>query len=110
MLWIWNRIGDFNKMKVKKWITINSRGMARLTQGKPHIEADEVSILLYVNLPDELFRKPRLEAKIEIPKEAAGPDVLNSEVVENVKEAIETATGLTFSINVIKEDKDEISD
>ena len=94
-------------MKVKKWLTINSRGIARLTQGQPGIDADEVSILLDINLPDELFRKPRLEARIEIPKEAAGPDVLNSEVVENVKEAIQQTTGLNFSINVIKHEETE---
>ena len=93
------------KVKVKKWLTINSRGCARLTQGKPGISWDEISICLELNLPDELFRKPRLEAKIDIPKEAAGPDVLSSEVVENVKEAIEKSTGLTFSINVIQNEE-----
>lgn len=91
-------------MKVKKWLTINSRGSARLTQSKPGLNWDEISILLDVNLPDALFKKPRLEATINIPEEAAGPDVLNSEVVENVQEAIKTATGLTFSINVVKEE------
>jgi len=94
-------------MKVNKWLTINSRGAARITQGKQTISWDEVSILLDINLPDELFRKPRLEAKIDIPKEAAGPDVLNSEVVENVREAINQATGLEFSINVIREEKED---
>jgi len=94
-------------VRVKKWLTISSRGAARITQGKPSISWDEVSILLEVNLPTELFSRPRLEAKIEIPKEAAGPDVLSSEVVENVKEAIEKTTGLDFSINVIKEEKIE---
>ncbi len=94
-------------MKVKKWLTINSRGVTRLTRGKPSITWDEISILLDINLPDALFNKPRLEAKIEIPREAAGPDVLNSEVVENVQEAIEQATGLTFSINVIKNEEGE---
>ena len=88
-------------MKVKKWLTINSRGAARITQGKPSITWDEISILLDINLPDALFDKPRLEAKIEIPKEAAGPETITTEVIENVKEAIEQATGLTFSINVI---------
>ncbi len=92
-------------MKVKKWLTVNSRGITRITQGKPNIDGDEVSILLDINLPDELFRKPRLEAKIDIPKEAAGPDVLNSEVIENVKEAIKQKTGLEFSINVIKHEE-----
>ena len=97
-------------MKVKKWLTVDSRGIARLTAGKPNMNYDEVSILLEINLPEELFRKPRLEANIDIPKEAAGPDVLNSEVVENVKEVVEKATGLTFSINVIREEKtDEVS-
>ena len=42
-------------MKVKKWLTINSRGIARLTQGKPNIDWDEVSILLDVNLPHLIF-------------------------------------------------------
>lgn len=89
-------------MKVKKWLTITSSGVARMTHNKPNINWDEVSILLDVNIPDALFDRPRLEAKIEIPEEAVGPDVLNSEVVENVKEAIEQKTGLEFSINIIK--------
>ena len=92
-------------MKVQKWLTVNSNKVARLTHNKPDLRQDEISILLDINLPDELFRKPRLEAKIEIPKEAAGPDVLNSEVVENVKEAIAQTTGLEFSINVIKNEE-----
>ena len=94
-------------MKVKKWLTINSRGSARLTQGQPSVNWNEVSVCLEINLPDEIFRRPRLEAKIEIPKEAAGTDVLSTEVVENVKEAIKQSTGLTFSINVIKEEETE---
>jgi hypothetical protein len=94
-------------MKIKKWLTITQNGAARLTSGKPSIRWDEISILLECNIPDEIFRRPRLEAKIDLPKEAVGPDVLSSEVVENVKEAIEQNTGLTFSVNVIKEDTDE---
>lgn len=91
-------------MKVKKWLTISSKGAARITQSHPRTGENEISIMLEVNLPDELFRKPRLEAKIDIPKEACTPDVLNSNVIENVKEAIEQSTGLQFSINVVKEE------
>lgn len=94
-------------MEIRKWLTISSRGAARLTQGKPTISWNEVSILLNIDLPDALFKKPRLEAKIEIPEEAVGPDCLSSEVVENVQEAIEQATGLNFSINVIKSEEKE---
>lgn len=88
-------------MNIKKWLTVKSNESARLTQGKPVVGVDEVSILLDINLPDELFRRPRLEAKIEIPQEAAGPETISSEVIENVQEAIQKSTGLTFSINVV---------
>ena len=94
-------------MKVQQWLTINDRGTGRLTKGKPSISWDEVSVFLDINIPDEIFQRPRLEAKINIPKEAAGPDVISTEVIENVKEAIKTATGLTFSINVIKHEEDD---
>jgi len=94
-------------MKVKNWITVNSRGSARLTKSKPRMEVNEVSIALELNIPAELFQKPRLEAKIDIPKEAVGPDLINSTVVENVQDAIKQATGLTFAINVIKSEEDE---
>jgi len=93
-------------MKVRKWLTINKRGSARLTQGRPDVSWDEVSVYLEVNLPKELFEKPRLEATINIPEETANTQPISVEVIENVKEAIKTATGLTFSINVIKEEKE----
>ncbi len=89
-------------MKVQKWLTINSRGSARLTQTKPHLDWNEISIALEVNLPDALFDKPRLEARIDIPEEAATPNLIDAHVVENVQEAIKQATGLEFSINVIR--------
>ena len=93
-------------MKIEKWLTITESGRARLTVVKPDISWDEISILLEINLPNALFDKPRLEAKIDIPEEAAIQNPITSEVVENVQEAIKTATGLTFSINVIKETED----
>lgn len=93
-------------MKCKKWLTITSRGATRLTHGKPRVSVDEVSIFLEIKIPDEMFKRPRLEAKINIPEEAVEPNVLNAEVVENVRDAIERATGLTFAINVIKEESE----
>ena len=94
-------------MNVKNWLTINSKGSARLTKSKPQMLADEVSVLLEVNLPDALFRKPRLQAKIDIPEDAVGPDLIDSGVMENMQDAIHQATGLEFSINVIKSEEDK---
>jgi len=92
-------------MKLQKWITINSRGSARITKGRPALDADEIAMMLDISLPDALFRKPRLEARIDIPEEAAQAEVITSEVVGNVQEAIESATGLTVVVNVVKEEE-----
>jgi hypothetical protein len=95
-------------MIVRKWLTVNSKGSARLTQSKPSAAADEISIKLEVKLPNALFNKPRLEAKIEIPEDAVGPSVLDADVMENVKEAIAQSTGLDFAINIIKEEVPQV--
>lgn len=87
-------------MKIKKWLTISNRGVCRVTMRKPSLDWNEVAILLDIHLPDALFDKPRLEAKITVPDEAAASGVIKSVVAEGVQDAIEQATGLTFSIAV----------
>ncbi len=94
-------------MIIRKWLIVNENKSARLTSGRPEMRSNEIAISLEVNLPDELFRKPHLEAKITIPKEAAVPDLISTRVVENVQEAIRTATGLEFSVNVVRDDEPE---
>ena len=87
-------------MKVKKWLTINSKGVCRLSVNKPGIDWNEVAIRLEIDLPDALFQKPRLEAKITVPDEAAVTGIINAVVADNVQEAIEQAPGLTFSVAI----------
>ena len=87
-------------MRVLKWLTINRKGSCRITKGKPGLDWDEIAIRLEIDLPDALFNRPRLEAKITVPEKAAVPGVIQSVVAENVQEAIEQATGLTFSVAI----------
>jgi hypothetical protein len=98
-------------MRIKKWLTINKNGVARITTGKPDLKWDEVTMLLSVNVPDLLFQRPSLKAEITIPEEAAGPEEIKSTVVEDVREAIKTATGLEMHVGIIKHEvKDEHTD
>lgn len=94
-------------MKINNWLTVKNNGSCRLTKSKPGVDCNEVSIQLEINLPDALFAKPRLEAKITVPDEAAATEIIESVVSDNVQDAIEQATGLTFSISVVKEDDKE---
>ncbi len=87
-------------MKTNVWLTVNKKGVCRVSKGRPRIDIDEVSVNLVVSLPDGLFTKPRLEATITVPDEAAVPDVVNAIVADNTALAIEQATGLKFAISI----------
>jgi hypothetical protein len=94
-------------MKVEGWLTVNDRGTNMLlTKTQPGIDHDEVSIRIQLNLPDELFERPRLSAEITIPKEATMPTEITADVVEDCKEAIKQVTGLEMKISVIKDEDD----
>lgn len=94
-------------MKIQKWLTVSEAGKTRVTAGKPGLDWDEVSILLNIELPDALFDKPKLQADITIPEEAARPTEITATVIENVADAIRTSTGLEFHISVIKDEEDD---
>jgi hypothetical protein len=91
-------------MKINKFITISSRGSCRLTASSPRLEVDEISMNLKIEIPDAIFKKPRLEASITVPDEAAATEAMKSIVYDNVEEIVNQATGLNFSISVKKYD------
>ena len=94
-------------MKTNAWLTINRRGAMRMTKGQPGLNWDEVSIKLEVDLPDDLFKRPRLQANIKIPQEAAQPQDISAETIEDCKDAIKTATGLEMHITVVKDEEEK---
>lgn len=94
-------------MKIKGYLTVNSRGAMRITKTQPALDWNEISILVGLELPDALFRKPMLQASIVLPEEVAMKDPITAEVVDNVAEAIKQNTGLEFNIKVIKEEQND---
>ncbi len=94
-------------MLVIKWLTVNESGAVRVTHKKPNLGADEISILINLSIPDELFEKPHLEASITIPDEVAARDTLSEDVVDSVRIAIEQKTGLEFKVSVVYQDEQE---
>ena len=95
-------------MNVIRNLIVNSRGTCKIyNKHYPDIRADEICISLNLDIPDEIFTRPRLEASITIPPEAALPEEIGSEVLVDTKEAIEQATGLTFAINVVLREVEE---
>ena len=87
-------------MKFDKWLTINSRGAGRITANKPALAADEIAVHLLMDVPNQLFWRPTIEAKVTIPDEAVPPVSLDAHVVEQVGDAIRQATGLDVVLSV----------
>jgi hypothetical protein len=81
-------------LSVDCFLVVNSAGSVRVLKNRPVVDFDEVSLGLKVELPRSLFRKPRLSATLIVPESAGTPDTIPVEVQNNVREAIEQATGL----------------
>lgn len=93
-------------MKIKRFMTVREDGSTALFVRPPRLAANEISIALDVEVPDAIFRKPSLSARIVVPDGAGMPAEIGAEVIENAKAAIEQATGLRFAISLVPPEED----
>lgn len=94
-------------MKLPFFLTINQKGSVKATKNKPYLDWNEISIQMNLVLPDALFKKPQLSANITIPDEAAISKMIEAEVRDNVKEAIEQVTGMEVKLNLIVQEQNK---
>lgn len=87
-------------MKKQFYLTISRSGSIKATKNQPGLDWDEISIGMTLEIPDQIFKKPILNASITIPEDVAMKSPINAEVADNVAEAIEQSTGLKFVIKV----------
>lgn len=73
-------------------------GTIKIAKKKPATAADEIAIRLEVDIPDGLFQKPTLEAKISVPEGLHGP-VITTEVADNIADLIRREMGLTVLLS-----------
>lgn len=77
----------------------------RVMKTSPALDQNEIAVKINLELPEALFTKPALEAKIVISDKAVAPNVIEMEVIDNVEQIIKEQTGFTVKLNVIAEDK-----
>jgi hypothetical protein len=93
---------------VKKSNRYPYRGSLRLTKTSPSLDFDEVAVKINIDVPDELFSKPKLEATITIPQEAVSSPTIDAEVIDNVEKIIKQNTGFEVRLNLVSvEEKEE---
>ena len=78
-------------------------GALRLTKTRPQTAADELAVKLEIEIPDSLFIKPTLEARIQVADTVSGGPVITTEVVDNLAEIIRERTGLAVKLSAVEE-------
>lgn len=103
------RVGDADgdEVKLDRWLTVKRSGTTRVTVNKPALEFDEIAVHLLMEIPDALFWRPTIEARVIVPPEAAPPLQIDATVLEQVDEAIRQATGLRVVLSVAGPPEDE---
>lgn len=66
---------------------------------------NEVAIKIHVAVPDTLFKRPQLQAKIVIPNDSVTPETLDAKVLDNVKEVLEQQLGFDVRLSVVDPDE-----
>lgn len=86
-------------MKTSSWLVVGHNGIRSVRKSKPSLNWDEIAVKVAIEIPDELFKRPVIEAKIEIkdvPNNAYDP-----EIVVNTVDLIEQQTGAKINFQVI---------
>lgn len=91
--------------KVNNWSKARRKPQARLSVGVPALKSHEVAVKLHLELPEELFDRPQLQASIRVPDGAVAPTVIDTEVLDNIEEVIRREAGLDLTISLVSEDE-----
>ena len=92
------------RMKTNSWLIINKRGIVGVRKNKPPLGWDEIAVRINLEVPNQLFERPQVEAtlKIEnIPNNSYSPELL-----VNTADLIEQQTGSKVIFEVIGEQED----
>lgn len=86
--------------KIKLFLIVNSNGTCRVTKNAPDLKWNEVSLLLNLELPNELFTRPQFTATLSVPQGAATVPTIDIKMGENIAELIKQATGLECKLTI----------
>lgn len=64
--------------------------------------ANAIALKLNLNLPDDLFKKPQLEATIDIGKDKVAAPIITADILHNIQAEISKQIGVDLQINVIE--------
>ncbi len=87
-------------VKKKRWNVLT----ARLCNKVPSLASGEVAIKLTIGVPDALFQRPQLHARITVPESAVSKPVIDATVLDNIKESLTQQFGLDVQVALVEND------
>jgi len=87
------------KMECEGYLNIKSTGAVRYTKKKVGLEWNEVAVRVEISIPDQLFKRPLISAKIKVSEDVV-PKPQPTEIILNTKELIEESTGAKIEFSV----------
>lgn len=102
-------------MIIRKYLIISAqksrygglREKTRLAERVPTLEGNEISLRLELDIPDAVFQRPQLEARMTIPDTAVKDINITPDITDNISQIIKEATGLTMVVSVIKQEEEK---
>lgn len=91
-------------MRTQFYLVVNSNGSVKAVKNRPGLNWNEVSILMNLELPGQLFQKPQLSAQIKVDESQVSPMEIDVETQNNIREAIESAAGLEVRLELVSQD------
>lgn len=85
-------------MITKFYLHVKENGSTRTTKHKAAICTDEISILMEVSLPNQIFEKPIIHGKISVTEDMVTPREIDAKLSEEVKNAIQGIDGVKLEL------------
>jgi hypothetical protein len=84
------------KKKQRGWGTLS----VRVTEKQPSLESGEVAIKVTAELPEVLFQRPLITAKISVPKDSCSPATIDADMANNITDIVRQELGVDLRLTI----------
>jgi shikimate kinase len=88
-------------MLVERYLVVSSGGRVRVAKKRPGLASDEIAVYLSINLPNALWRKPSITARISLPEGQERTEEIEAKVVQEVRDYLLKGTDLKIELVVM---------
>lgn len=93
-------------MKTGFWLLITKSGSIRTVKNRPGLKWNEVAIYVELDVPNELFQRPTMSAKIIIDKENAPKLEIEAQTVHDMTEILKRE-GYDINLQIVDPPEEE---